>query len=150
LYLGYWVVQQEKVDKSWIPTVIQMLEERKPNPKINTTDPDVSLAYCRIYYVENGTRTMFYCGNPGELANYLANLLRVANDRQAPVNDHYLAKVLASSKAVWINYRASVTPTTQPFICGYFILEDDSGEGLTGTFLVRLRDGVLYRWSIKT
>jgi hypothetical protein len=126
-----------------------MLEERKPYPKINTTNPDVSLAYCRIYHVENGTRTMFYYGNPGELANYLANLLRETNDRQAPINDQYLEKVLASGKALWINYRASVTPTTQPFIGGYFIMEDDSVEGLAGMFLVRLRYGVLYRWAIK-
>jgi uncharacterized protein (UPF0333 family) len=136
----YWVSQSAKVDASWIATIDEMLENAKTY--LNSNDPGVLMSYCRIYLYEGGTKHLVYYGNPNSFGSYLTGLLKQVNaQKQAIISREYLDNVTASNKVVMINYRTTLIPTSQKFYAGYFILEDNLNEELTGTIIIQQDNG---------
>ncbi len=146
IFTYYWVSQPTQIDVSWISTVTQMLEDQKPYPIVNGSDPKLSLSYCRIRLFDNGTVTLVRVGNLGTLGSYLESLLSQANIKKQATAD--LNSVLISGKVVWIQYRTTVIPISQQYTESYFILEDKTNQGLTGTFMVNIK-GSLHLWAIQ-
>lgn len=126
------------MDASWVSTVNGMIDDYTPCPD---DDPEVFMAYCRLYIAENGTQNLLYYGNPDALGNYLADIIdNLRLQKQADVSEEFLDKVLATNKVAIIDYRVSILRMMSPsekFYMGFFILEDNLNAGLCGTVIVR-------------
>jgi len=132
------------VDKSWVETVDNLLEEAKPYP--NESDLSWTLAKYNVFLHENGTAQLVTGAFLNDtLGPYFESLLhQVSFCTDTLVNEEFVDSVLASNKVVDFEYRrpSSDFHFCRNFLTAIFILEDNLSEGLQGTILVRqLNDG---------
>lgn len=132
-----------EVDTSWISTVEQMIENAKPYPPNNSSlSHPANPEYLNVYLQENGTSRLIYYGNGGELSDYLNQLLESANlEKNHRVGELYISKVMANDKVVTLSYNltmlSNMADSTKRFYQGYFILQDNLDEGLSGAIFAR-------------
>lgn len=131
-----------EVDTSWISTVEQMIENAKPYPPDNSSlSPPGYPEYLNVYLQENGTSRLIYYGTGSELSDYLDQLLESVNvEENHRVGELFLGKVMANDKVVELSYNQTMlssTGSTKRFYQGYFVLQDNLGEGLTGAIFAR-------------
>lgn len=137
------------VDKSWVETVNNLLEEAKPYPE--ESGLSWTLAEYSVFLHENGTALLVTWASPNDtLGPYFESLLhRVSFCTDTLVNEKFVDLVLASNKVADFEYRH---PSSDFHFCGnfltaLFILEDNLSEGLQGTILVRQLNDEEVVWS---
>ena len=137
------------VDKSWVETVNNLLEEAKPYP--NESDLSWTLVEYNVFLHENGTAQLVTWASPDDtLGPYFESLLhRVSFCTDTSVNEEFVDSVLGINKVVDFEYRH---PSSDFHFCGnfltaLFILDDNLSEGLQGTILVRQLDDEKAVWS---
>jgi hypothetical protein len=137
----YWAnLNNRQIDTSWVAKAEGLLQGYQPYNNTQPNSLDVTLAYCNMYLVENGTEQLIYYGNGDALSTYLGELLENATVQKGTVNQDHLDRVLATDRAVILSYRISILAMSDPtakYYMGYFILEDDLNEGLEGTIIAR-------------
>jgi hypothetical protein len=142
ILVAYWISlpnydrPDAKVDTSWIPSVVQYLEEAKPYP------PDLEYpsrdAYM-VYLYDNGTSQFVVASNTDKIVSHLKSLLLQVNVRRNDsIPDEFFFRVRNSDKVVrlwhpfWEDY-----PLWEKFQSAYFVLEDPLNEGLAGSIIIR-------------
>jgi hypothetical protein len=130
-----------EVDTSWISTVEQMIENAKPYPPNNSSlisNPE----YLNVYLQENGTSQLIYYGTGSDLSDYLDQLLESVNlEKNHRVSEVYISNIMANDKVAVLQYNQTMLSSTaysnKRFYEGYFILQDNLDEGLTGAIFAR-------------
>lgn len=137
----YWAnLNNKQIDTSWVAKAEGLVQNYQPYNNTQSNSPNVTLAYCSMYLVENGTEQLIYYGNGDTLSTYLGELLKNATIQKGTINQDHLDKVLATDRVVLLSYRISILHMSDPtakYYMGYFILEDNLNEGLEGTIIAR-------------
>lgn len=137
-----------QVDASWIANVTQFLQEAKPYPEYKT---DYTLNAYSINLFENGTSTFVNASNGNDFSGYLTNLLsRVNKQMTISTNDNFRERLLETDKVLELYCRLG-TQFNQAgtFIRdAFFVLEDNSNQGLNGKILVDDVNGTGSWWAI--
>jgi hypothetical protein len=127
-----------QIDISWVGEAKQLAQGYQPYT--DDSAPEVTLSFCNMYKVENGTRQLIYYGNGDALSTYLGELLSNATVNMGNISEDQLGKVLTNNAVLILTYRASILATQFPeakYYQGCFILEDKLNEGLQGTIIAR-------------
>ena len=135
--VAYYWYKSTQIDTSWIQTVNNSLPNYPPYSNQTESNIEGTIEYCRVYLSENGTEQLIYYGNGGTLGQYLTNLLKDANIRIGSISETKVTEVLGRDKVVTMAYRPSVLMFggQQRFYEGYFVLEDNLNEGLSGKII---------------
>jgi hypothetical protein len=132
-----------EVDTSWISTVEQLLKDAKPYPPNNSSlSPPGYPQHLNVYLQENGTSTLIYYDTSSELSDYLDQILQSVDlEKNHTVSELFLSKVMEKDRVVELSYNqtmlSNMADSTKRFYQGYFILQDNLDEGLTGAIIAR-------------
>jgi len=145
-------IEVTSLDKSWIASIINLVEEYKPYPAANTTSgyPYGIFSHSKIYYYENGISDLVIAGDGRDyFISYLENLLHQVNvQRDDSISEIIIDDVLDTSKVLMLYHRVyDDFHLWENFDRALFVLESAFDEGLVGTIFIRQIIGGKHLWS---